>query len=123
MVPSTTTTLGVTATVPAFCPLAVGYVQDLRRMAVSMTDPPQLRGLVQHASPAIARSAAAAPPEIKADVAVLVSTMAEFTVAFDKAGYELAKVSPDMVTKLDTPEVQVALSHVDNYVRKTCGPS
>ncbi len=92
-------------------------------MAISLTNPPQLRGLVGHASPAIAQSAAAAPPEIKADVAFLVTTIVEYTAALEKAGYELAKLPPDMVVKLQSPPVQNALSHVDTYVRKACGPS
>ncbi len=120
----TTTTAAVTTVPPAaFCPLAVAYVQDLRRMAISLTDPPQLRGLVQHASPAIAESAPSAPPEVKADVALLVSTVAEYTTALEKAGYELSKLSPDMVMKLQTPQVQNAISHVDSYVRRACPPS
>jgi hypothetical protein len=112
-----------TAPAPAFCPLAVAYVQDLRRMSISLTDPPQLRGLAQDASPAIAQSAASAPPEIKADVALLVTTIAAYTGALEKAGYELAKLPPDMVMKLQAPQVQNAINHVDNYARKSCGPS
>jgi hypothetical protein len=121
--PATTAAM-VTTTLPApaFCPIAVGYVQDLRRMAITMSDPPQLRGLVQHASPAMAQSAASAPPEIRADVALLVSTIADYAAALDKAGYELAKLPPDMVMKLQTPPVQDAINHVDSYVRKACGP-
>lgn len=121
----TTTAAAVTTTAPpmAFCPLAVAYVQDLRRMSISLTDPSQLRRLTQHASPAIAQSAASAPPEVKADVALLVTTIADYAAALEKAGYELAKLPPDMVTKLQTPPVQNAINHVDSYVRKACAPA
>lgn len=92
-------------------------------MAISLTDPPQLRSLVAHASPSMARSAAAAPPEIKADVAFLITTIADYTAALEKAGYELAKLPPAMVMKLQSPPVQNALNHVETYVRTACGPS
>jgi hypothetical protein len=119
-----TTTVPVTTTVApaAFCPLAVAYVQDPRNRTLSMTDPPKLRGLVQHASPAMAQSAAAAPPEVKADVALLVTAIAQYSEALETAGYEeLAKLPPDMVMKLQSPQVMAAINHVDMYVRKAAG--
>lgn len=92
-------------------------------MAVSLTDPTQLRGLLQRASPAIAQTAAGAPAELKASVALLAGAISEYSVALDKAGYQLATVSPDMVTKLESPQVQDALNRVDSYVRRVCGSS
>jgi cytoskeletal protein RodZ len=133
VVPATTATTTPTSTtaapspttvpIPSFCSLAAGYVQDLRQMAVSLTDPPRLRSLAQHASLAIAQSVAGAPPEVKADVAVLATTIPEFTAALEAADYELAKLPPDKAMMLQSPPVMTATSHIDNYVRTTCAPS
>jgi hypothetical protein len=120
--PTSTTAAPVTTTVPiqSFCSLATSYVQDLRQMAVSLTNPPQLRILAPHASRAITQSAPLAPPEVKADVAVLATAIPDLAAALDAADYELAKLPPDKAMMLQSPPVMTAINDIDNYVRSTC---
>jgi cytoskeletal protein RodZ len=120
--PTSTTAAPVTTTVPipSFCSLATSYVQDLRQTAVSLTNPPQLRILAPHASLAITQSAPLAPPEVKADVAVLATAIPDLAAALDAADYELAKLPPDQAMMLQSPPVMTAINDIDNYVRSTC---
>ena len=120
--PTSTTAVPVTTTVPipSFCSLAAGYVQDLRHMAVSLTDPPQLRLLAPRAALAITQSAPLAPPEVKADVTVLATAIPDLAAALEAADYELAKLPPDKAMMLQSPPVMTAIAGIDKYVRSTC---
>ena len=62
-----------------------------------------------------------APPAIVVDVRVFAGAYGRFVDALAAVGYDSARLSPDQVLVLATPEVQRSLERMDAYDKSTCG--
>jgi len=89
-------------------------------MSISLTDPRQLRALVEDAGPAFTQALPTAQADVRPDVSLLTSTIADYRSALDNAGYDITKLAPDMVTKLQSPLVVGAMSRLEGWAKKAC---
>ncbi len=103
-----------------FCGLLTEQLDGIRRMALSLSDPMQLRALAQGVGAAFARAAPAAPPDARPDLGILASTIADYRASLDNSGYDVTKLSPDMVTKLQSPPVVEAMSRLGSWIKSAC---
>ncbi|MGH9223273.1 MAG: hypothetical protein ACRD2W_05715 [Acidimicrobiales bacterium] len=130
-VTSTTSTPPTTATSPttaptsdrpsaAFCDTARSLVDALRRISVSLTDPDGLRSLMDLAVPRSAASADASPSAMRADTDGLRAMLASLRAALEAADYQLAKLPPEFVVKLQSPETLNLIVRFETSVAKSC---
>jgi hypothetical protein len=122
--PAPTTTLRVDTSFTGqgsanFCNLAKSY-NDQSKNVGSATTPAELRTVVRDGQAAISQAVSAAPAEIKGDVQTIAAGFGDIADAFDKAGYDATKVSPNSLQKLQTPEFQTATIRFQAYLRNVC---
>ncbi|MGH9277086.1 MAG: hypothetical protein ACRD12_03110 [Acidimicrobiales bacterium] len=89
-------------------------------MPVSLTDPTVLRTLVEDATGVAGQLKASAPGGARAAVESLSTTLAALRSALDAADYELAKLPPNLVTRMQSPVVADAISALEAAVAKAC---
>ncbi|MGH9280259.1 MAG: hypothetical protein ACRD12_19430 [Acidimicrobiales bacterium] len=89
-------------------------------MSVSLTDPTRLRTLTEEATGLAAQLQSAAPDGAQGVVASLGSALSELRSALEGAGYDLAKLPPNLVIKLQSPAVLDGTSRLDAAVAKAC---
>jgi hypothetical protein len=119
---SPTTTAAPTTDLPAFCLQARALVKALDRAAVSLTDPATLKASLQDASAAALQSTSSAPAEVKADLGSLSTSISDFRVTLQAAGYTLSSLTPDKAMTLQSLPVMTALAGLERSVTAACGP-
>jgi hypothetical protein len=110
----------IEAAAQRFCALSAGYLEQVRQIEISMTSPDRLRQLLQAAAPAAAESATLAVKEVQPDVTKVSGALGELRAALEAADYQLAKLPPDMVVKLQSTPVRDAINHVEQFTGKAC---
>lgn len=113
-------TAALEAAAKRFCDLSTAYVAQVRDIEMSLTDPTRLRELLSSAVPASAESVPIASKDIKTDVSRVSDSLVELRDALEAASYDIAKLAPEMVSKLQSPAVQGALRNVENFAREGC---
>jgi len=103
-----------------FCDVLEERLDGLRHMSLSLTDPQQLRALVEDAGQGFAQALPSAQSDVRPDMGVLAATIADYRSALDNAGYDVTKLAPDMVTKLQSPPVVKAMSRLDDWAKRAC---
>ena len=118
--PPTTTPVGNDQASTPFCQLARTYTEKFAALLPAANDPAKLRAATTDAEVAIRQAKATAPPEVRADVNVVATTVADALTALQKKNFVLAD-APDAVTKLQEPGFQTAFSNLNRYARAHCG--
>ena len=106
-----------------FCERILTFNDRSSRVDPSMVEPQQLRQAFEEAAQAIEDAEQAAPPEIKADVAVLAGQFHDLVIILDQAGFDFTRFPPASFQRLQTPEVQSASQRVNAYVGQNCRTS
>jgi len=89
-------------------------------MSISLTDPRKLRALVEEAAPAFTQALPTAQADVGPDVSLLTSTIADYRSALESAGYDITKLQPDLVSKLQSPLVVGATIRLEGWAKKAC---
>jgi len=110
----------VKAAAQRFCSLSSAYLQQVRLIEISLTNPDRLRELLQAAAPAAKESVAIASKDLQPDAARVSGALGELRDALEAADYQLAKVPPGKAMNLQSPPVQGALNRVEAFARKGC---
>lgn len=67
------------------------------------------------------KAVAAAPASIKADVATVTKASLAEVAALQKVNFDITKINPADLMKLNQPEIRTASANLTNYLVKTCG--
>lgn len=113
--PMTTSLSGPTKT---FCAAVRTELDQVRQLSISLTDPARLQSLASAVAATAAQSGGAAPPSATADLGVLAKAVADVKSGLDQAGYDLAKLPPDLVTRLQSPDFVAAREEHWNRIRR-----
>ena len=118
---ATTTTLVHPATPSQdYCDSARGYLDGVRQIAVSLTDPVKLQTLVGSATSAVAQSLPIAPTPALSDVTYLSSVLTAFSGALQVGSYDITRVPQDQLTKFQSPQMLDTLARIQTYLAKAC---
>ncbi len=119
------TSSGPTSTTPSgfsgegsgdFCKLARDYSAQITTVGANVTNPAQLKTVLDEVEPAVRKAVSEAPEEIKADVQYLADAFKKISDSLD-SGQQL-----DIAT-LSDPQFQVAADRVTRYGREVCAIS
>jgi hypothetical protein len=105
----------------AFCNIARHYVSALPTPAGATQTPPHLEALYKNLEPELARAAAEAPNEIRADFHTFVTAEDTLLDAFKAADYNYENLAPTAFQVLDAAPVATAGSHISAYMQQVCG--
>ncbi len=120
--PPTTAAVGNDQAGTPFCQLARTYTEKYSSILTVANDPARLRAATTDAESAIRQAQSTAPAEIKADVTLVASTAGQVLTALQRNNFDLSR-TPDVLTRLQEPSFQTALSNVNRYGRAHCGIS
>lgn len=104
----------------AFCDLLRGYTEQVRRISISLTDPPALKPLLEAALPAVERSESVATPAALADVATVQAALVDLKAGFETSGYDFSKLPPDLVIRLTSPEFDSSFGRLQALASGAC---
>ncbi|MFN2607408.1 MAG: hypothetical protein ABR511_05860 [Acidimicrobiales bacterium] len=104
-----------------FCSLTRTYSDNLAGLLPKLSDPSQLKPWFETLAGAIKSAADVAPPEIKADVALLSSTFGDLLTALERVNYDFGRLPSDVADRLQSADVQAASSRVSAYSTTVCG--
>ncbi len=116
------TTVGVAATAVSradVCTAATTYVDRLRRLSISLTDPQKTRSLVPGVS-ATSREVAGAPAEVRTELAGVAAAIDAAKGDLEEAGYAPDKLRPEVLTRLTGPEVVMGISRIEAWAKTGC---
>ena len=98
---------------------AKNYVDRLRRLSISLTDPQKARGLLAEVS-ATARVVTAAPAEVQKDLSTVAAAVDATRTDLEAAGYAPGNVRPDVLRRLTSPELLTAISRIEGWAASAC---
>jgi hypothetical protein len=106
----------------SFCDKARKAETDAASAASKVTDGPDaLKQLEENAHSELTQLVNAAPSQIKAPVATLVSAENSFFDALSAANFDVTKVDVSKLDSFSTPQVMQAIDQIDSYLKGTCG--
>lgn len=97
-----------------FCKLARDYSAQIRAVGANVTNPAQLKSVLDEVEPAVRKAVSEAPGEIKPDVQYLAD-------AFKKIRDSLESGTQLDVATLSDPQFQTSADRVTRYGREVCG--
>ena len=118
--PTTTTVVLATKPTAAFCDLLRNYLPEAQRVTVSLNDPAVLRPMLDDALGAATRSASVATLKAAPDVATVRTVLADLKAGFEAAGYDFAKVPPDVALRLMSPQFASSLGRLQSLASEGC---
>ena len=118
--PATTAAVGNDQAGTPFCQLARTYSEKYASLLTAANDPVRLRAATTDAESAIRQAQASAPAEIKADVTKVAGTASQVLSMLQRNNFDLSR-TPDVLTRLQEPSFQTALTNVNRYGRARCG--
>lgn len=109
----------------SFCDKArsLDAAQSKDAEALTTGDPKQLEKFEENALSALSGIVASAPSEIKGALATLATGDQKFFDSLKAANFNIAKVSPETLSELQTPEFTQATDKITAYLATTCGIS
>jgi ABC-type glycerol-3-phosphate transport system substrate-binding protein len=97
-----------------FCRLARDYSAQIRTVGANVTNPAQLKSVLDEVEPAVAKAVDEAPDEIKPDIQYLAT-------AFKKIRDSLQSGTQIDIATLSDPQFQTSADRVTRYGREVCG--
>lgn len=101
------------------CTAAKSYVDRLRRLSVSLTDPQKVPGLLAGVS-ATDRAVTAAPAEVQKDLSTVAAAIDDTRADLEAAGYAPRKLRPDVLMRLTSPDVVMAIGRIEAWAQNAC---
>jgi hypothetical protein len=118
--PTTTTTTLAAGPGGQFCDLVRSYNSRIQELASSLADPESLRKVLQDAEPVIEQAETLAPPEVAGDVKLLAASSRQLLAALQAVNFDVTKLAPAEIEKVQTPEVRAAQGRLQAYTRDVC---
>lgn len=103
-----------------FCTLARTYNDRFTKVSANPSAA-ELRTLAREGQTAISQAAAAAPPEIRPDVAVISAAFTALLAELEKVNFEAAKLPVSALSLLQAPEFARSTTRFQAYTRTVCG--
>lgn len=116
---SSTTAVPLAPTKP-FCDLLNTYIEQVRRITISLTDPAAVGPLHNSAMPAVAQSESLAIGRATQDVASVKTALADLKAGFEGAGYDVAKLPAGLLLRLQTPDFMASFARLDAMAKGAC---
>jgi len=104
-----------------FCPPARIAVEDLALLSVSLTDRARLDEVLGRLGTGLAQAAEATPLEVRDDVELLESKLADMAAALAPVDLDITGLSPEQMAEMISPEVATAANHVAATTGSSCG--
>lgn len=103
-----------------FC-AGAGALDERFAGLLGSAEPDVTRTLFTSAQEAVSDLADSAPPEIKADLTVLVGAYRQLLDGLRRSDYDLARLPADVTSALQSPPVRTAGDRIDVFRRTVCG--
>ena len=116
---STPTTATASARGGRFCELLRSYSDRFARTR-SVSEPGQLRDLLQDARSDIKEAREVAPLEIKADAENVARVFDEYVTALEKVDYMVTRVPIEVAQRVSSPEFLAGAQRIEAYARANC---
>lgn len=118
--PSATTTTTALSFAPSVCETLRAFLDDVRRISVSLTDPPNLQPALQRAISSLAESQDLSSHVSGPDIKVLRGVLADLKSGLDAAGYDFAKLPPATASALMSPQFTATFGRLQALVSGAC---
>ncbi len=104
-----------------YCQLTRTYSEASKQLTQRGGGPETLRQLYGEAARDMHAAVDAAPEEIKHDAKVVADGLSVLVAAFERVGWDPARLPPDALNAISTPEFLAAANRVDAYTSQVCG--
>jgi hypothetical protein len=103
-----------------FCNLARADDKAFSGANLSSLNSTDLKKDFENLGPALQHAADVAPDAIKGDFHVFINAFVPYLKALADANYDFTKVKPTSVSGLESPAVQAASDHIQQYFTQVC---
>ena len=104
----------------AFCDFLRTYNERFGRFNAGLTNPQELRTVMNEALAAVKAAEANAPSDVKADMATTAAAFASLVVSFGQANFDVTKLRLEDLTALQDPKFLAASQRLDTYIGQHC---
>jgi hypothetical protein len=103
-----------------FCNLARADDKAFSNFNPTGSSAADLKKQFENLGPALQQAADKAPSEIKGDFETFVNAFKPYLQALADANYDFTKIQPSSVAGLESPKVQAASDHIEQYFTQVC---
>jgi hypothetical protein len=103
-----------------FCDLARADDKAFSNFDPTSVSAADLKKQFENLAPALQQAADKAPSEIKGDFETFVNAFKPYLQALADANYDFSKINPTSVSGLESPAVQTASDHIEQYFEQVC---
>jgi hypothetical protein len=119
--PTTALNVATTLSDNPYCQTLQRFNERYGRINPGVGDPAQLRTALEDAVTSAKEAEAAAPPEIKGDLATMHTGLEQLVALFARANFDVAQVQANDLAQLEsTPDLTAASGRVQAYTRDNC---
>jgi hypothetical protein len=103
-----------------FCDLARADDKAFSNVDPTGLSASDLKKQFENLGPALQQAADKAPSEIKGDFTTFINAFKPYLQALADANYDFTKIQPSSVSGLESPAVQAASDHIEQYFTQVC---